>query len=319
MHLSRIAGACLLVATLVCGANRASAQSDATVIRVGSSTDDAIRPVLYAVQAGLFKKAGLDVEVIKLTNGAAVAAAVAGGSADIGKGSALTAILAYARGLPFTITTNLADYASDAPDTAMIVANTSPIASVKDLAGKTVGVIGIQDFNTLSIDTWLHANGVDPATVKFIEIPNSASLAALASGRIDATLVLEPAYSRAVAMQQFRIIGYPWTSIAKRFTEAVIFANTSWVATHGDTIATFNRVVREAAADVAAHEEETKPLAASFAGFDAATLQNFHPPARALTMSPAELQPVIDAAATFKLIPRPFAARDLICGCAISR
>jgi len=309
-----------LLAALALPAGRVAAQTgDATVIRIGSSTDDAIRPVLYAVSAGLFKKAGLNVEVVKLTNGAAVAAAVAGGSVDIGKGSALTAILAYSKGLPFAVTTNLADFASDVPDTAMIVAATSPIASVKDLAGKTIGVIGLEDFNTLSIQAWLHANGVDPATVKFVEIPNSASLAAIGSGRIDATLVLEPTYSRAVAMHAFRVIGYPWSALGKRFSEAVLFANTAWIAAHGDTIATFNRVVRDAATYVAAHEEETKPLAADFAGFDAATLQNFHPPSRALAMTPAELQPVIDAAAAFKLIPKAFAARDLICSCALAR
>src|SRR6202034_2724162 len=63
-------------------------------ITVGASTDDLVRPLLYAVDAGLFKKAGLDVEIVKLANGAAVAAAVAGGSLDLGKGSALTPVQA---------------------------------------------------------------------------------------------------------------------------------------------------------------------------------------------------------------------------------
>jgi NitT/TauT family transport system substrate-binding protein len=315
----RIIAAAVLLALGTFAAPPLAAQTDPNLIRVGASTDDAIRPVLYAVQAGLFTKAGLNVQIIKLSNGAAVAAAVAGGSAEIGKGSALTAIVAYAKGLPFTVTTNLADFTSATPDTAMIVAAASPIMGVKDLAGKTIGVIGLEDFNTLSIDNWLQTNGIDPATVKFVEIPNSASLAALESGRIDATLVLEPVYSRAVAMQKFRVIGSPWTAIGKRFSEAVLFSTTTWVAAHGDAIAKFNRVVRDAATYVAAHEDETKPLAADFAGFDAATLQNFHPPARALTMSPGELQPVIDAAAQFKLIPKAFPARDLICGCAIAR
>jgi NitT/TauT family transport system substrate-binding protein len=309
----------MLLCAVLAASTPGFAQSDANLIRVGSSTDDAIRPVLYAVQAGLFKKAGLNVEVVKLQNGAAVAAAVAGGSAEMGKGSALTAIQAHAKGLPFTVTTNLADYSSDTPDTAMIVANNSPITNVKDLAGKTIGLIGLQDFNSLSIYTWLAANGVDANSVKFVEIPNSASLTAVETGRIDATLVLEPTYARAVGMQKFRVIGSPWTAVGKRFSEAVIFANTSWVAAHADAVAKFNRAVRDAAAYVASHEQETKPLAAEFAGFDAATLTDFHPPSRAATMSAAELQPVIDAAAKFKMIPAAFPARDLICSCALTR
>jgi NitT/TauT family transport system substrate-binding protein len=317
--MSKLVRAVLFASLLLAMAAPAPAQTDAGLIRIGSSTDDAIRPVLYAVQAGLFKKAGLNVEVVKLQNGAAVAAAVAGGSAEMGKGSGLTAIQAHAKGLPFTVTTNLADYSSDTPDTAMLVANGSAIASVKDLPGKTIGLIGLQDFNSLSIYTWLATNGVDTSSVKFVEVPNAASLAALEAGRIDATLVLEPAYSRALAMQKFRVLGYPWTAVGKRFSEAVIFANTSWVATHADAVAKFNRVVRDAAAYVSAHEQETKPLAAEFAGFDTATISDFHPPARALTMSAAELQPVIDAAAKYKMIPTAFPARDLICTCAITR
>jgi len=77
----------------------------------------------------------------------------------------------------------------------------------------------------------------------------------------------------------------------------------------------FNRAMREAAAYVAAHEDETKPLAAQFAGFDPATLQNFHPGQRALSLGPADLQPTIDLAARFKLIPKVFPAGDIICDC----
>src|SRR5580692_12425675 len=92
-------------------------------ISVGASTDDLVRPLLYAVDAGLFKKAGLDVEIVKLANGAAVAAAVAGGSIQLGKGSALTPVQAYAKGIPFIVTANLANYSSDSPNIAMVVQN----------------------------------------------------------------------------------------------------------------------------------------------------------------------------------------------------
>jgi len=95
----------------------------------------------------------------------------------------------------------------------------------------------------------------------------------------------------------------------------VLFSTTDWVAAHKDVLVKFNRAMREAAAYVAAHEDETKPLAAQFAGFDPATLQNFHPGQRALSLGPADLQPTIDLAARFKLIPKVFPAGDIICDC----
>ena len=288
---------------------------DQPAIRVGASTDDAVRPLLYALQGGVFKKYGLNVEIVKLQNGAAVAAAVAGGSIDMGKGSTLTEVLAHAKGLPFVVTWNLDNYSSTAPNVAMLVRNDSPLKSVKDLAGKTIGVIGLQDLNTLTIYALLDQNGVDPATVKFIEVPNSASIAALEQGRIDATVALEPTYTTAMSTNEFRVLAYPWTALAKKFSDAVLFSTTDWVAAHKDVLVKFNRAMREAAAYVAAHEDETKPLAAQFAGFDPATLQNFHPGQRALSLGPADLQPTIDLAARFKLIPKVFPAGDIICDC----
>src|SRR6202012_203433 len=69
-----------------------TAQTVPEHITVGASTDDLVRPLLYAGDAALSKRAGLAGEIVKLANGAAVAAAVAGGSLDLGKGSALTPV-----------------------------------------------------------------------------------------------------------------------------------------------------------------------------------------------------------------------------------
>jgi len=317
-HFSRVLGACAVTVMLFLGANPVTAQTDPNVIRVGASTDDGVRPLLYAQQAGLFKKAGLNVEIIKLNNGAAVAAAVAGGSADIGKGSTLTAVLAHAKGLPFTTIANLANFSNDAPDTVMLVRGDTSIKNAKDLVGKTIGVIGLQDFNTLTVYAWLEQNGVDLNSLKFIEVPNAAAPAALEQGRIDATMAMEPMYSSAMAAKKFRVIGAPWSALGKRFSDVVLYANESWVASHRDAVAKFNRAIKDAAAYVAAHEDETKPLIAQFAGFDPAVLQNFHPPVRALSLDPADLQPTIDAAAKFKLIAKAFPAKDMICDCAIA-
>jgi NitT/TauT family transport system substrate-binding protein len=296
----------------------AHAQTVSPAIRVGVSTDDGARPLLYAVQSGLFKKVGLRVEIVKLANGAAIAAAVIGGSIEVGKGSTLTAVLAHVKGLPVVAIANNTTYSKEAPDTVMVVERDSSIKTPRDLPGKTIGVIGLQDFNTLVIQAWLTQNGVDPATVKFLEVPNAAATAAMDQGRIDATVLLEPVYSTVMASGKFRGIGSPSSALGSRFSEGVLFANTSWVAEHRDEIVRFNREVREAAAYVSSHEEETKPIIAQFAGYDAATLQNFHPPMRAQTLDPADLQPIIDAAAKFKFIQQTFPARDMICDCAIS-
>jgi ABC-type nitrate/sulfonate/bicarbonate transport system substrate-binding protein len=55
-------------------------------VRVGAAPDEQSKPILWAQQSGLFARNGLDVSIVPLTGGgAAIAAAVTGGSLDIGK------------------------------------------------------------------------------------------------------------------------------------------------------------------------------------------------------------------------------------------
>jgi NitT/TauT family transport system substrate-binding protein len=295
----------------------ARAQTAPERILVGASSDDVVRPLLYAVDAGLFKKAGLDVELVKLSNGAAVAAAVAGGSIQLGKGSALTPVQAYAKGIPFVVTANLANYSSDSPNVAMLVQNSSPIRTAKDLAGKTVGMVGLNDSNTLGAYAWLEKNGVDLNSVKYIELGNSAGAAALEANRVDAMMFLDPALSAALASSNFRVLSYPNDALGRRFSVGTMFGLASWVNAHLDEVGRFNRALSSAEAYVAGHENETKPLAAKFADLELSQLQNVRPPTRTTGITTSDLQIVIDAAAKYKFIPKDFNANDLICECAV--
>lgn len=293
------------------------AQAAPETILVGASSDDVVRPLLYAVDAGLFKKAGLDVQLVKLSNGAAVAAAVAGGSIQLGKGSALTPVQAYAQGIPFIVTANLADYSSASPNIAMVVQNNAPIHGPKDLVGKTIGMVGLNDSNTLGVYAWLEKAGVPLTSVKFLELGNSAGAAALEANRVDAMMFLDPALSAALTNPNLRILAYTNDALGRRFSVGTMFGFASWVNAHRDEVVRFNRALSAAEAYVAAHEDETKPLAAKFAGLELSQLQNVRPPTRTTGISTSDLQIVIDAAAKYKFIPKDFNANDLICDCAI--
>ena len=42
-------------------------------------------------------------------------------------------------------------------------------------------------------------------------------------------------------------------------------------------------------------------------------------PERGVAISPADIQPIIDAAVKFKVIPKAFAAQDVMCVCALRK
>jgi NitT/TauT family transport system substrate-binding protein len=312
-------GLALLLAVLTLGPAVAQQSGDTTVIRVGAGPDDQSTPVLYAAKAGLYKKYGLDVEVVKLSGAAAIAAALAGGSLEIGKASPMAVIAGFSKGLPFTVIGNLAYYNATRPDLALVVATNGPIKTAKDLEGKTLAAVSLSDLNSVATMAWLEAYGVDLSTIKYVEIPASASLAAMEQDRIVGSTIYEPYFTAFTSSGKARVLGYPYDAIAKRFANAVLFANVSWVAAHRDLVDKFLRATQEASVYLGTHDADSTALIAEFGGLDPASIGNIRHPERGVPTSPADLQPVIDAAAKYKVIDKSFPASALICGCAIHK
>ena len=109
--------------------SRAAAQTSPALIplKIGVIPIESAAEAFYAVDMGFFKKQGLDVELQMMQNGSAIAAAVAGGSLDIGFADTISIATAHARGLPFIYLapTLLNSYA--APTLAMLVSGAGPI------------------------------------------------------------------------------------------------------------------------------------------------------------------------------------------------
>ena len=75
------ANACRLTLLALCGAaTPLAAQTQPVHLRLASAPDDDATPILYAQSAGLFRAAGLDVDLTAAGSGSAVAAAGAGGA-----------------------------------------------------------------------------------------------------------------------------------------------------------------------------------------------------------------------------------------------
>ena len=77
-------------------------------------------------------------------------------------------------------------YNADKPDLALLVLASSPIKTAKDMDGKTLSGVALQDLNSVSTAMWVDRHGGDSAGLKFVEMPASATLAGLQQHRIDA-------------------------------------------------------------------------------------------------------------------------------------
>lgn len=309
----------LLSACMLLVAGDTVAQTEEPLVRVGIGPDDQSAPFLYAAKAGLYKKAGLNVQIVKLAGASTIAAALAGGALEIGKGSSLNAVTAIAKGLPFTVIGNLAYYNTSNPNIALLVGADSPIRSPRDLEGKTLAAVSLQDMNAVATFAWLDRHGVDRNALRYVEIQASAFLAALEANRVVASTIYEPFFSADMATGKVRVLGYPYEAIGQHFSTALIITRKDWVGAHRDDIGRFLRATQDAVSYLAVHPEISTQVTAEFGGLDPATMPQIRHATLGVPLSPTDIQPVIDVAAKYKLIPRTFPASEIICSCALRK
>jgi ABC-type nitrate/sulfonate/bicarbonate transport system substrate-binding protein len=283
-----------------------------TPVRVGVLGNDDMISVLYAQRTGMYAKAGLDVQIDKSSpNGSAIAAAVAAGSYDIGKASAPALIDAHLKGLPFVVIGTAAVYERKAPYVALIVPKSSPITSIHDIKDGTYAVSFIHDGAQLSLSKAIGRDSAALKNVQFVELPMSASAAAVEQGRIAGGEASYPTLQAAMDTGKFRLLPI-YDALGDGYSFSVWFTTRDYIKGHADAVRTFQRVTAQAARFTNAHHALTAPLLADFSGIALATIQRMPRARNGTGITPADLQPWINAEAEFGYIKTFFPAHDLL-------
>lgn len=186
--LGKLAGT-LLALTLSTGL--AAAQSKIT-IAVGGGACLCYLPTVLAKQLGEYDKAGLAVELVDLKGGSDALKAVLGGSADVVSGYFDHCVNLAAKKQELQAFVVYDRY----PGLVLVVSpkHTGEINSVKDLAGKKVGVSAPGSSTDFFLKYMLKKNGLDPQGTAVIGVGLGATaVAAMEQGQIDAAVMLDPA------------------------------------------------------------------------------------------------------------------------------
>jgi ABC-type nitrate/sulfonate/bicarbonate transport system substrate-binding protein len=280
-------------------------------IRIGLLPNDDMISVLYAQQTGMFKDAGLDVVLDKSSpNGSAIATAVAAGSYDIGKTSITPIFDAHLHGLPFTIIGTAALYDSSKPYVGFIVPVDSPIKSAKQLTGPNA-VSFIHDLGQLAIYKEIDEAGGDYKASTFIELPMSASAAAVESNRVTAAEISYPPAQAAIETGKVRMVP-AYNAFGKQFIFSVWFTTQDYAKKHADVVKTFARVIAASARYTNAHPKETAPMLAAFTGVPEAVIDRMPRVTNGTSVYVSGIQPLIDTEAKYGFISRSFPAAEII-------
>jgi NitT/TauT family transport system substrate-binding protein len=160
-------------------------------LAVGGGSCLCYLPTMLAKQLGEYQRAGLDVDVVDFKGGSESLKAVIGGSADVVSGYFDHCVNLAAKGQHLQAFVVYDRY----PGLALVVSpkHSAEIKSVKDLAGKKVGVSAPGSSTDFFLKYLLKKDGVDPNSVGVISVGLGATaVAAMEQGQIDAAVMLDP-------------------------------------------------------------------------------------------------------------------------------
>ncbi len=208
-------------------------------------------PAFAADDAGVFAEHGLKVKISTAKTSTEMVPQLLGGKVDLALVDTATSLVAAGRGVDLVYVAGATNGGIPKGQEDFSFANVwvkkdSPIKSLADLTGKTVGVPQIKSQPWVDLRGSVDKAGGDSASIKFVESPDT--LAALKSGQVDATTTSEPVGSVERAKGDLRPLGpvnsggggiaYVWIT-TRSFAEA-----------NRDLVKSFAEAVREGNAAV---------------------------------------------------------------------
>ena len=245
-----------------------------------------------AEQQGFFQKHGIDVDFIQTNISGNIPAVIVSGSVEIGGPTMPSVLQANDAGLDLVVFAGGSVYPLSGD--VLIARNGSGIEKTADLKGKTVGVPGIGALLHIMLRRDLKANGVDPDSVKYVEIGFPQAGDALRSGQIDAYPSQAPFTARILQSGAGKAVSN-WLSATPDGTPTVVFATTrTWANAHRKEIEGMRAAMREALDFMKTHPQETSQAIGKYTGLPAAVVASLPQPMLNVDLSPKQIQFWID-------------------------
>jgi NitT/TauT family transport system substrate-binding protein len=309
-------GLAVVLLGTACSAGSSTGPAAATSVVVVGALPIADTVGFYvAVREGFFRQAGLNVSVKPVLQSTSAIPDMETGKVDIIAGANyISYFQAEAKdpgSPPFAL---LAEGTTCAPNAFDILAlPSSGITDPADLAGKTIAVNLPDNVQTLTIDTVLRDDAVNPASVRYVTIPFPKMLTALKAHRVDAISVVEPFLTGAELALGAEPVLDECTGPTASFPLSGYFSTRAWAQQHPAAVRAFQQALAQgqAVADTDRGLVE-KTLTSYIPGLSPAvaaviTLNQFP-----TSLDPIRLQRAADLMYTGGMLRRPLDVRSFL-------
>lgn len=291
-----VAASLLALSTTACvGAQGTGASSgEPRTLRIAHNSNAAALPVRVAESQGFFAKHNLKVEFTKTENIGTLPGTL-GRSFDIALSVPTTVIAASQQNIDVTQIAGATIDVQDNPTGFLIGSRKAGVNSVKDLAGKTLGVLTETGTVHIATNAWLKREGVDPSSVKVVQVDGPAQADQLASGRIDAVETVVPSATNVLRNPDAVNLGDPYLKLAPELSSIFWISQQKLAQEHPEVIADFRAALDDARAFIGSNEDKARQVLKEYTGLPDAVIEKSELPTYTSDVRPQDMKVWLDA------------------------
>ncbi|WP_141583953.1 ABC transporter substrate-binding protein [Actinomadura sp. WMMA1423] len=275
-------------------------------VTLGTMTVADTAPVQIALSKGLFKAEGLTVKTQVIQGGAAGVPLLKSGRLDLSFGNYVSLLTAGTKDPGFKPRIVADGFRSASKTHTLMVRGDSPYRTIKDLAGKKIGVNTKRNVSTMLVRAAGQPQGVTfDEDRNFVEIAPPAMEQALKSGSVDAVQAIEPFGTQMRESMGARMVADLSTGETDGLPIAGYAATEKFVKKNPKTVAAFQRALQKAQGMAAGDRGLVRSILPTYAkGIDAGVAASMSYGTYPTSVDPAALQRVADLMQRYQYVDK---------------
>ena len=295
------------------GGGGGGGDGETTRVKVGVLPISNVAPLYLGIEKGFFREEGLEIEPAPAQSGNEIVTAMVSGDLQFAFLGYVPAASGRSQGLPLKLIANADNGAETAEEewTQLMVPEDSPIRDVKDLEGKTIAVNALKGVGEVVIKAALEKRGVDPNSIKLLEVPFPEMPAALERKRVDVIWAPEP-FLTSVLGAGGREIEAPLTTLGELFPNGTYATTEQFLGENADAVERFARAMNKSSEYATENPDEARATIPQFTQIPADVAQKIRLPKWPTEIDREQLQQLLDYAVKYKVIEQAPPLDELI-------
>jgi NitT/TauT family transport system substrate-binding protein len=306
-----------LVVLAGCGggddAGEAQSENGVTKVTVGVLPIANAAPMYLGMQKGFFKEEGLELKPAMAQSGNELVTALLSGDSQFAFLGYVPVIVARSKGLPIKVVANADTGAETREDEWQVIMSPkgSDVREPEDLAGQTVAVNALKGVAEVGLKAALEKEGVDPESVKLLEVPFPEMPAAMEAGRVDAMWAPEP-FLTTVLEQGAQEVLAPYITLGKLFPNGTYATTEQFLGKSSDVAERFARAMNRSSQYATEHPDEARAIIPTFTQIKPEVAEKIRLPLWPTEIDRAQLEDLVGYTQKYGVIEKPVSVDEMV-------